>query len=115
MGPRPKGPTPTPATRYYVRRKELVGHRGQALSHEESAVDLLTSPKLAPEVVPNSKSQDNSLGQLSSHTLENQYALVKQMGLTHGEDSLQVRRMMLDMENRDNKMATEMGIKLAPS
>ena len=105
MGPRPKGPTPAPATRYYVRRKELLGYRGQALSHVESDVDLLTSPNLPPEVVTNSKSQDNNLGQISSHTLENQYALVKQMGLTHGEDSLQVRRMMFDMENRDTKKA----------
>jgi len=37
------------------------------------------------------------------------------MGLTHEEDSLKVRQMMLDMEDRDNKAAAEMGIKLAPS
>ena len=110
MGLRPQGPISAPTTRYYVRRKELLGHRGQALSNEEPAVDLL-----APKEVPNRKPQDNNPGQPSPHTLENQYALVKQMGLTHEEDSLNVRQMMLDMEDRDNKAAAEMGIKLAPS
>jgi len=33
------------------------------------------------------------------------------MGLTHGEDSMKIRELMSEMEKRDTKLATEMGIK----
>ena len=33
------------------------------------------------------------------------------MGLTYGEDANKVKGLILDMENRDDMMATERGIK----
>jgi len=73
-----------------------------------------TSTTEATEHDPNSNHQDNSLGQVNKYNhniLEKQYALVKDMGLTHGEDSQKVKGMMLDMEKRDNNVAAEMGFK----
>ena len=87
-----------------------MGHSGQAPSNVKPAVDIL-----APKEGSNSNSLDITTGQLGSHSLETQYALVKQMGLTHEDDSFRVRQMMLDMDNRDNKAAAEMGIKLNSS
>jgi len=87
-----------------------LGHSGQVPSNVKPAVDTL-----APKEGLKSNSSDITTGQLGSHSLETQYALVKQMGLTHEDDSSRVRQMMLDMDNRDNKVAAEMGINLNSS
>lgn len=105
-----QGPTSAPANKFYVRRKQLLGHSGQVPSNVKPAVDTL-----APKEGLKSNSSDITTGQLGSHSLETQYALVKQMGLTHEDDSSRVRQMMLDMDNRDNKVAAEMGINLNSS
>ena len=44
--------------------------------------------------------------------IDKQCALLKEMGLTHGEDIQQVMGMMLDMEKRDNNVAAEKGINI---
>ena len=112
MGLRPHGPIPAVATKFYVRRKEALEIRGEAQINMEPAVDPLSaSTTKASQHEPNSKYQDNSLGQVNHDILEKQCALVKEMGLTHGEDSQKTQGMMLDMEKRDNKVAAEMGIK----
>ena len=130
LGQRIHGPTPS-ATKVYVRRKDVMESSGKAQIHKELAVDpnsaskteLLSTHKgdlmgiSINEVTdhdPNSKHQDNLLGQVDKYkhdTIENQCALVKDMGLTHGEDTQKVKGMMLEMEKRDNKVAAEMGIK----
>lgn len=43
--------------------------------------------------------------------LEKQCALVRELGLTYGEDVSKVKELMIDMDIRDNKVAAEMGIK----
>ena len=40
-----------------------------------------------------------------------QCALVRELGLTYGEDVSKVKELMIDMDIRDNKVAAEMGIK----
>ena len=126
LGLRPHGPIPAVATKFYVRRKEALEIRGEAQINMEPAVDPLSASKMvsrykgdlrgtsttkASQHEPNSKYQDNSLGQVNHDILEKQCALVKEMGLTHGEDSQKTQGMMLDMEKRDNKVAAEMGFK----
>jgi len=51
------------------------------------------------------------LSSLQGDSIEKQCDLVKEMGLTYGEDSKKVKELMLDMDNRDNMEAAEMGIK----
>jgi len=88
-----------------------------------SDVDLMTRNKGDLMVITitedteydlNSNHQDNNIGQVNNNKhaiLEKQCALVKDMGLTHGEDTQKVKGMMIEMEKRDNNVAVEMGIK----
>ena len=59
------------------------------------------------------KNQDNCFGQSNPHILGRQCALIEEIGMTHGEDSMKLRELMSDMEKRDTKLAVEMGIKHA--
>jgi len=98
LGQRINGPTHS-ATKVYVRRKEVMESSGKAQHLKGPAVDL------------NSVSKTDLLSSLQGDPIEKQCALVKEMGLTYGEDSKKVKGLMLDMDNRDNKVAAEMGIK----
>ena len=42
--------------------------------------------------------------------LERQCKLVKELGLNYGDDDMKLNESMLDMDNRDNRMAAKMGI-----
>ena len=117
--------------KFYVRRKEPTGFSGEAQSNLEFAMDPSTQPyevrktacKRDPRGTstsdvtdhdPNSNHQDNSLGPANNHKqaiLVKHFALVKDMGLTYGEETQKVKDMMLEMEQRDNSVAVERGIK----
>ena len=43
--------------------------------------------------------------------IELQCAFLKEMGLTYGKDANKVKGLILDMENKDDMMAAERGIK----
>lgn len=52
---------------------------------------------------------DNTLSN-NEELLERQCALVKVLGLNHGDDDMKLKESMLEMDIRDNKMAAKMGI-----
>ena len=105
LGQWSQGPTPT-AMKFYVRRNETMDLNGEAQSNPESAMDPTSQSNevvsiackgdprgiIISEVTeydPNSNHQDNSLGPANNYKhviLEKQFALVKDMGLTYGED-----------------------------
>ena len=98
VGQRISGPTHS-ATKVYVRRKEVLRSNGKAQQFKEPAVDS------------NSVSKTDSMPSIQQDPIELQCALLKEMGLTYGEDANKVKGLILDMENRDDMMATERGIK----
>ena len=86
-------------TKVYVRRKLVLPSRGQAQYPKSPTVNSVTG--LQSVCIPSDQEEE----------LERQYALVKDLGLTHGGDASKVQQFMKDMDTRDNKMAVEMGIK----
>ena len=130
LGQRSHGPTPA-AMKFYVRRKESMELNGEAQSNPEFAMDPTTQSNEVGSIAckgdprgistfevtdydPNCNHQDNSLGPANNYKhaiLEKQFALVKDMGLTYGEDIQKVKGTMLEMEKRDNSVAVERGIK----
>ena len=98
LGPRILGPEES-VTKVYVRRKEVLASRGKAQYPKSPTVNSDTGLK----------SDCTSSG--LAEEVERQYALVKDLGLTHGGDASKVQELMKDMDTRDNKMAVEMGIK----
>ena len=98
LGPKILGPHES-VTKVYVRRKEVLASRGKAQYPKSPTVNSDTGLK----------SDCTSSG--LAEEVERQYALVKDLGLTHGGDASKVQELMKDMDTRDNKMAAEMGIK----
>lgn len=86
-GQKQKGPIKS-ATKVYVRRKEVP------LSHGKAHY-------LKTDRMPSTQG-DN---------IEQQCALVRDLGLSFEGDEIQFKELMLDMENRDNMVAAEMGCK----
>ena len=92
--------------KFYVRRKESMELNGEAQSNPEFAMDPTTQSNEVGRIAykgdprgistfevtdydPNCNHQDNSLGPTNNYKhaiLEKQFALVKDMGLTYGED-----------------------------
>ena len=99
MGQQTCGPTLS-ATKVYVRRKEVLRSNSKAQQFEKSIVDFNPASKTDP------------LPSLHEDSIELQCALLKEMGLTYGEDDNKVKGLLLDMENKDNTMAAEKGIKI---
>ena len=99
MGQRISGPTLS-ATKVYVRRKEVLRSNSKVQQIEKPIVDFNPASKTDP------------LPSLHEDSIELQYALFKEMGLTYGEDDNKVKGLLLDMENKDNMMAAEKGIKI---
>jgi len=99
MGQRISGPTLS-ATKVYVRRKEVLRSNSKVQQIEKPIVDFNPASKTDP------------LPSLHEDSIEMQCALLKEMGLTYGEDDNKVKGLLLDMENKDNMMAAEKGIKI---
>eukprot|EP00256_Glycine_max_P062891 XP_014632521.1 cellulose synthase-like protein D2 [Glycine max] len=98
VGQRISGPTHS-ATKVYVRRNKVLRSNGKAQQFKEPAVDS------------NSFSKTDSMPSIQQDPIELQCALLKEMSLTYGEDANKVKGLILDMENRDDMMAAERGIK----
>ena len=98
VGQQISGPTHS-ATKVYVRRNEVLRSNGKAQQFKEPVVDS------------NSVSKTDSMPLIQQDPIELQCALLKEMGLTYGEDANKVKGLILDMENRDDMMAAERGIK----
>lgn len=97
LGPRILGPTES-VTKVYVRRKEVLASRGKALCF---------NPVVNPIPALLTDSTSTSYGAL----MDRQFDLVKELGLTHGEDDSKIKELMRDMDTNDNKVAAEMGSK----
>ena len=82
-----------------MRIKEVLRSNGKAQQFKEPAVDS------------NSISITDSMPSIQQDPIELQCALLKEMDLTYGEDANKVKGLILDMENRDDMMAAERGIK----
>ena len=98
LGPKILGPSES-VTKVYVRRKEVLASRGQTQYPKIPTVKSDTG--LKPDCISSDLEEE----------VERQYALVKDLGLTHGGDASKVQQFMKDMDTRDNNMAVEMGIK----
>lgn len=99
MGQRISGPILS-AKKVYVRRKEVLGSNCNAQQTEKPIVDF------------NPASKSDPLPSLHEDTIELQCALLKEMGLSYGEDDNRVKGLLLDMENKDDMMAAEKGNKI---
>ena len=97
LGPRILGPTES-VTKVYVRRKEVLASRGKAFCF---------NPVVNPIPALLTDSTSTSYGAI----MERQFDLVKELGLTHGEDDSKIKELMRDMDTNDNKVAVEMGSK----
>ena len=98
LGAKVMGPSES-VTKVYVRRKEVLASRGQTQYPKSPTVNSDTG--LKPDCISSDLEEE----------VERQYALVKDLGLTHGGAASKVQQFMKDMDTRDNKMAVEMGIK----
>ena len=108
------GHLPSPissVTKVYVRRKEVMTSKSKAQQVMDPMVDCSTDPNvlsLPPlqektEIIP--ASTDDPLTPISKDSIQMQYALLKEMGLSCGEDDNKLKGMLLCMENRDVMMA----------
>ena len=98
LGPKLLGPSES-VTKVYVRRKEGLVSKRQAQYLKSPTVNSATglNPVCMSLDIP--------------EEVKRQYALVKDLGLTHGGDASKVQQVMKDMDTRDNNMAVEMGFK----
>ena len=108
------GHLPSPissVTKVYVRRKEVMSSKSKSQQVMDPMVDCSTDPNvlsLPPlqektEIIP--ASTDDPLTPISKDSIQMQYALLKEMGLSCGEDDNKLKGMLLCMENRDVMMA----------
>jgi len=112
----PNGPTCS-VNKVYVRRKAVMGSKTKAQRGEDPIVDCNTDPNAhslpllqeRTDLIPGPKV--DPLNSLSEDPIHMQCALLKEMGLSCGEDDNKVKGMLLYMENRDVMMATEKGVK----
>ena len=86
------------AKKVYVRRKEVLTSKGKA-HQSESNVDLNLASKYA--ILP----------PIQEDSIELQCALLKEVGMSYGEDDNRIKGMLLDMENKDVVKAAEKGNK----
>ena len=86
------------ATKVYVRKKVVLPSKSKECSLQGAEAD--TGP------VTNIDNMVTTNGEL----LERQCKLVKELGLNYGDDDMKLNESMLDMDNRDNRMAAKMGI-----
>jgi len=94
--------------KYYVRRKETKDYNVEAQSVLEPPKETTPQPYEACLKACKKDPRANICNQAS---LENQMALVSDMGLTYGQETQMVRDLMIQMEQRDKSVAVERGIK----
>ena len=80
-------------TKVYVRRKVVLASRGQAQYPKSPTVNSATG--LQPVGIPSDQEDE----------VERQYALLKDLGVTHGGDVSKVQQFMEDLDTRGNTKA----------
>ena len=107
LGHQPTGPTNS-GTKVYVRRKDFKDSKSVALSALHPPKVLDSQPH-----EPSSKAdvKDPGTNICKQLSLEDQIALVSDMGLSYGLEAQMIKEMMLHMEQRDNSVAVQKGIK----
>lgn len=98
-------------TKVYVRRKEVLTSKSTAQQVKDPMVDCYTDPNVSslPRLQEKSEirpaSTDDFLTPTSKDSIQRQYVLLKEMGLSGGEDDNKIKGRLVCMENRDAMMA----------
>ena len=112
----PNGPTSS-VNKGYVRRKTVLKSKTKAQWGEDSIVDCISDHNALPLPLLQEKTnsipgpKDDPSNSQSEDPIHMQYALLKEMGLSCGEDDSKVKGMLLDMENKDVMLTAERGAK----